>query len=142
MPDTILVPMDGSDQSHASFEYAVAEYPDAEFIVLHVINPAASGYSADPMGGDYWDEWMEHAEERAQNLFEEVEAIASAKEIAVTTELVTGQPARSIVRFAQENEVDHVVMGSHGRSGISRVLLGSVAETVVRRSPVPVTVVR
>jgi nucleotide-binding universal stress UspA family protein len=47
-----------------------------------------------------------------------------------------------IVTYADENDVDHVVLGSHGRKGLTRVLLGSVAEAVVRRSPVPVTVVR
>lgn len=134
--------MDGSDQSKTAYEYAVTEYPDAEFIVLHVINPAASGYSADPMGGDYWDDWMEQAEERAQELFGNVETTATEQGVNVTTELVTGQPARSIVNFVEANGVDHIIMGSHGRSGISRVLLGSVAESVVRRSPVPVTVVR
>ncbi|MFW6265865.1 MAG: universal stress protein, partial [Halanaeroarchaeum sp.] len=44
--------------------------------------------------------------------------------------------------YVEETDVDHVVIGSHGRSGVGRILLGSVAERVVRRSPTPVTVVR
>jgi nucleotide-binding universal stress UspA family protein len=50
-------------------------------------------------------------------------------------------PARTVVDHATRDDVDHVV-GSHGREGVSRLLLGSVAEKIVRRSPVPVTVVR
>jgi len=56
--------------------------------------------------------------------------------------VVVGRPAREITDELESGEYDHVVMGSHGRSGVSRILLGSVAETVLRRSPVPVTVVR
>ena len=52
-----------------------------------------------------------------------------------------GKPTRVIVDYAEDEFIDHVVMGSHGRQGVSR-LLGSVAKTVVRRSPVPVTVTR
>jgi nucleotide-binding universal stress UspA family protein len=55
---------------------------------------------------------------------------------------VSGDPANEIVAYAEETDVDHIVVGSHGRSGLSRVLLGSTAEKVVRRSPVPVTVVK
>ncbi|MFC6988838.1 universal stress protein [Haloplanus sp. GCM10025708] len=58
------------------------------------------------------------------------------------TELVVGKPEREIVDYVDQEDVDHVVMGSHGRSGLDRLLLGSVAETVVRRVRVPVTVVR
>jgi nucleotide-binding universal stress UspA family protein len=56
--------------------------------------------------------------------------------------VVVGRPAREIVDYADENDIDHVVMGSHGRSGVSRIVLGSVAENVVRKSSVPVTVAR
>ena len=44
--------------------------------------------------------------------------------------------------YAEENDIDHIVVGSHGRGGVSRMLLGSVAETVARRSSVPVTIIR
>ncbi len=60
----------------------------------------------------------------------------------IETEVETGKPARKIFEFVSENDVDQIVMGSHGRSGVSRLLLGSVAESVIRRSPVPVIVVR
>ena len=56
--------------------------------------------------------------------------------------LEVGRPTRTIVEYADEHDIDQIVMGSHGRSGMSRILLGSVAEIVVRRATVPVTVVR
>jgi nucleotide-binding universal stress UspA family protein len=55
---------------------------------------------------------------------------------------VTDRPARAIVDYAEEHDVAHTVVGSHGRTGVTRVLLGSVAENVMRRAPCPVTVVR
>ncbi len=53
-----------------------------------------------------------------------------------------GRPTKVIVEYADEHDINQIVMGSHGRSGMSRILLGSVAEIVVRRASVPVTVVR
>jgi nucleotide-binding universal stress UspA family protein len=57
-------------------------------------------------------------------------------------EVVRGQPADAIVRFAQERDIDLIVMGTHGRSGLQHVFLGSVAEKVVRQAPCPVLTVR
>lgn len=138
----ILVPMDLSDQADEALEYARTEYPEAEITVLHVINPTAVGYSTDYMGTDYWEDWYEDAQNRAGDLFERIKGETTEHVGTLTTETATGQPAREIVEYAQTHPVDQIIMGSHGRSGVSRILLGSVAETVVRRSPVPVTVVR
>lgn len=62
--------------------------------------------------------------------------------VTLTTETGSGRPERAIVAYAEDHLVDEIVIGSHGRTGGSRILLGSVAEQVVRRSPIPVTVVR
>ncbi|WP_324760677.1 universal stress protein [Haloarcula sp. GH36] len=75
-------------------------------------------------------------------------ALGMAREIAsehgaeIKTDRMRGRPDRAIVKYLEENEYDLVVLGSHGRDGVARVLLGSVAEKVVRRSPIPVLVVR
>ncbi|MFC6764298.1 universal stress protein, partial [Natrinema soli] len=61
---------------------------------------------------------------------------------SIDTTVVVGQPADAIVDHATENEIDLIVVGSHGRTGFSRVLLGSVAERIARQAPVPVTIVR
>jgi nucleotide-binding universal stress UspA family protein len=70
----------------------------------------------------------------------EIEELAT--DVAVETHAIDGSPAREIVNFAEENDIDVVVMGTHGRSGVDRLLLGSVAERVVRSSPTPVLTVR
>ena len=64
------------------------------------------------------------------------------EDVDFRVETAVGKPAREVVSFAEENDVSEVVVGSHGREGASRVLLGNVAEKIVRRAPVTVIVVR
>jgi nucleotide-binding universal stress UspA family protein len=137
MSERVLVPLDDSPQSWDAFEYALEEFPGAAVVALHVIEPLEALLEGDVYGGE-----ISRSDEEAENVRTEVEAIAAAFDAQVTTVVEEGRAARVIVDYAREHDVDHVVMGSHGRTGASRVLLGSVAETVVRRSPVPVTVVR
>lgn len=139
MPN-ILLPIDGSVQSQDAVEYAVSQFDPGEITLLHVIDPIEAGYSATASVPGYSEEWYEHQTEEAEALFEEV--IESLDGEEVETEIVVGRPSRTIVEYAEDNDIDHIVMGSHGRSGVTRILLGSVAEAVVRRSPVPVTIVR
>ena len=142
MVDRVLVPIDGSEQAWSALEYVLQEHPDDEIHLLHVINPMEGVYASDAMGGDYWDGWYDAAEERAERLFEEAQDRAGDRAGDLVTNRETGAPARTIVEFAEDHGIDHVVIGSHGRSGVSRVLLGSVAEAVARRVSVPVTIVR
>ncbi len=136
----ILVPIDGSPQSTTALEYAVEEFEPGEIVLLHVIDPIEAGYSATASVPGYSEEWYKHQKQEATSLFEEARDLVDGAELETATEV--GRPSRTIVEYAAENEIDHIVMGSHGRSGVTRILLGSVAEAVVRRSPVPVTIVR
>ncbi|WP_136717184.1 universal stress protein [Halorientalis salina] len=142
MGKRILVPLDGSVQSWEAFEFAIDEFPDGEFVVLHVINPADAGYSAQASIPSFSEEWYERAEDEAERLFEKARDRATERGVAVSEDTVVGKPSRVIVEYAEEHDIDQIVMGSHGRSGVTRILLGSVAETVVRGSSVPVTVAR
>ncbi|WP_254861597.1 universal stress protein [Halovivax gelatinilyticus] len=72
----------------------------------------------------------------------DVEAVIGPTERDVRVETAAGKPGREIVRFADEHDADHIVVGNHGREGVARVLVGSVAEQVVSRASMPVTVVR
>ncbi len=141
---TILVALDDSEPAREALEYAASTYSDSEIVALHVVNPVANRYLRDPASNyaDY-ERILEEAETNAEELFEEANEIAEAHGASLTTETVLGRPASTIVDYLEEAEdVDHVVIGSHGRSGAARILLGSVAERVVRRSPAPVTVIR
>lgn len=138
MARTLLVPLDGSPQSKAALEYAVETFPESEIVAVHVLNPAAAAPEVEGLIADSaFDEQRQFADE----LFAEAREIAGEDRI-VTTDLLAGRAATEIVEYATHNVVDEIVMGSHGRDGAARLLLGSVSETVVRRSPVPVTVVR
>ncbi|MFB6153886.1 MAG: universal stress protein [Halodesulfurarchaeum sp.] len=137
---TILVPMDRGEQSTRAFEYALENFGEESILILHVIDPIEAGYSATATVPGYTEEWYEQAKDSAEELFAEARELAG--EVEVDTDTEVGRPSRAIVEYAEEHDVDHIVMGSHGRSGVTRILLGSVAEAVVRRSPVPVTIVR
>lgn len=135
----VLVPFNESDPATKALEEAVDEHSDDEIVVLHVIDPGTSNHglegaaAADLSGGRH---------EEAEKLLADVEERADQRGVAVSTAIEEGEPAKTIVEYAEENGVDRILIGSHDRSGVSRILLGSVAEDVVKKSPVSVTVVR
>jgi nucleotide-binding universal stress UspA family protein len=136
----ILLAYDGSDPAREALSVALEQFDPDQLTALYVFDPGEAGYDApDPFRSD--NDLRSLARERAATTLEEVEATVEDG-IELQTAQETGHPARMIVRYAEEHDVDHVVVGSHGREGLSRLLLGSVAEMVVRRSPVSVTVAR
>ena len=135
----VLVPVDGSEPSDAALAHAFEQFGDHDLTALYVMDPVDGTTTWGPgSAGD----WLSTAEDRAEAVLSTAEERAAEAGRDLATDSVVGRPARAIVEYADDHAVDHVVVGSHGRDGISRVLLGSVAETVIRRSPVPVTVVR
>ncbi|MDL5361247.1 universal stress protein [Halalkalicoccus sp. NIPERK01] len=144
MVEHVLVPIDDSKRSTKALEFALGEYPGAEITALHVMDPSDDAIYT---GGELSvpldvEEVREQHKRRAETLLEEAREVASDHGVEIDTATRVGKPARAIVEYAEEQDVDHVVLGSHGRSGASRILLGSVAERVARRAPVPVTIVR
>lgn len=131
MFDNILVPTDGSDNAEAAIDHATrwAEAFDATVHGLYVVNVS---YAADFEGGANFGSILPALEEEGAAALEVVESRCSAAGVDVTTEQADGRPAREISTYAMENDVDLVVMGTHGRSGVSRLLLGSVTESVIR----------
>ncbi|WP_255171048.1 universal stress protein [Natrononativus amylolyticus] len=141
MTTRILVAFDESEQATAALHHALSTYPDATIHVLHVNDPR-EWTGADSMGGYYSEQAYERSKESAQRLLEEAESIAAEYDTEVTAETAVGNAATSIVTYGEDHDIDHIVLGSHGRRGLSRFLLGSVAERVVRRSPGSVTIIR
>lgn len=131
---------DGTPLSKKALEHAIAVYPDAEVTVLHVIDYIEESYGVKALIGD--DTLRERARNRSEELLSEAETMAAEYDSSVATETVVGKSADEIVEYAETHDVDVTVIGSHGRSGVYRMLLGSVAETVMRRASMPVTVVR
>ncbi|TYL37977.1 universal stress protein UspA [Natronococcus pandeyae] len=145
METHVLVPLDGSEPAWSALDHAIENYAADRISVLHVVDPTAGTY-AGAEGGYYDPVAFDRARERGETLCEQarerLEEAGTLESTDLETAVETGGAARTIVNYAEEHDVDHIVMGSHGRSGVSRILLGSVAETVTRRAPVPVTIVR
>ncbi|ODR82462.1 universal stress protein UspA [Haladaptatus sp. W1] len=146
MGEHVLVPLDGSPKSVEAFEYA-ASMPDVELTLITIVNPfdidpLSPGYQS-PIGKSgmpaYSQEWYQEEWDNAHELHEE---LGEQADVPVESVVKMGQPARQILVYARENDVDHIVIGTHGKDDISKIILGSVADKVMRRAPMMVTVVR
>lgn len=138
MYQDILVPTDGSEGSRRAVDHAIdiAATYDAMLHVLFVVDTRS--LPADVDAGLIYDA----LEGTGREAVDEVTRQAVAADVDVEASLATGSVHRAILDYAAEHDVDLVVMGTHGRTGLDRYLLGSVAEKVVRLSPVPVMTVR
>ncbi|MFU8868039.1 universal stress protein [Natronococcus sp.] len=137
MPRHVLVPVDGSDRGFAGLEYCLASFPDASPTALFVVDPARDHTAT--VGSP--ESTAERAKERGERVLERATERADEHDCDLRTILRTGTPHTEILAVADEEDVDHVVLGSHGRSPITRPFLGRVSEAVVRRSSVSTTVV-
>ncbi len=138
----ILFPTDLSDCAHRAFQHAVflANWHDAELVILNVAGRHMYDYSALKEHFPYRDEdlasMLEASSERQQ-------PAPSLSELAIRQiQLEKASASVSILDVAEEEEADAIVMGTHGRSGANRLLMGSVAEEVVRGAPCPVLTIR
>ncbi|MXV61175.1 universal stress protein [Natronorubrum sp. JWXQ-INN-674] len=140
MYECILVPTDGSPEVERALEYAfdLARAHDARVRAIYVVN--AASYGGLPME-TAWEGISGALREEGEAAVRRVEELAP-DDIAVETAVLEGEPSRVIVEHAQPDRCELVVMGTHGRGGIDRLLLGSVTERVVRRAPVPVLTVQ
>lgn len=143
MYDRILVPTDGSVEGERAVEHAIelALVHDATIEAIYVVN--AASYGGLPME-TAWDGISDALRDEGRAAVERIEDLVTRREpsIDVETKVLEGSPSRVIVEQSAVSDCDLVVMGTHGRGGIDRLLLGSVAERVVRSSPVPVLTVR
>jgi len=147
MYERILVPTDGSDAAEAAVGQAadIAAKYGAMIHALYVIdidsaNVTLGTEQVERLQRGKLDE-MPEVKARAEAATSYVAAVGADYGVEVEEHVVVGYPARSIRSFAEDHDVDLVVMGSHGRSGLSRVILGSVAEKVLRGTHLPVLVV-
>ncbi len=139
MYDKILLPTDGSAGMDDVINHAVslAEQHDATLHALYVVNTAS--LSDLPIDSS-WEGINQALKREGEHAMEQIETVAN--DVELKTSMVDGSPAKEIVNYATEESIDVVVMGTSGRSGVDRLLLGSVAERVVRSSPVPVLTIR
>jgi len=139
----ILLPTDFSEYSEEATRYAceLAERFDAELHLLHVlevhVNPTPA-FGGGLALGSYVKESQEIAEKALSNVLDP----EWAKDRAVIRATTDGPTFVEIVRYAKKHDIDMIVIGTHGHTGLTHVLMGSVAENVVRKSPCPVLTVR
>jgi nucleotide-binding universal stress UspA family protein len=141
----ILVPTDFSPPSVAALATAkaLAAQFGASIHLVHVMQDpyATAAYASDVYGylpSGLKESWRLEAQQHLDPLM----TPAERAQFRVTTDVVFGSPARAIVEYAQENAVNLIVMGTHGRGAVAHLLLGSVAERVVRTAECPVLTVR
>ncbi|MFT4883256.1 MAG: nucleotide-binding universal stress UspA family protein [Natronomonas sp.] len=142
VPEHVLVPLDGSPLADDALMHALAVY-DCQITVLNVVTPLDEPLSE---GGilELDESRREAAEERAEAVLTRAREQADAMGQTVETVVETGDPAETIIEYAETHDVDHIVMGSHSeaQNALARRLLGTVATAVVGDAPVPVTLIR
>lgn len=129
----ILVPIDFSPQSKAALGYAeaFAQQSGAELLVVHIIDPKIQDLKG------------LNRDDTLVALYEALHALKPADEkIECSYQIVEGAAAKSIVDLANEEQAEMIVMGTHGRTGMKRLVMGSVAEAVVRNAKCPVLTLR
>ncbi len=134
---TILFPTDFSTASDAALAHAetLAKQAGAKLLIVHIEEPPLA-YG----GGELYYGLPEPNSARIRNMLEDVKPTDPA--VPFEHRLTMGDPAAEVVRIAAEDKVEMIVMGTHGRTGLTRMLMGSVAEAIVRRSPCPVLTYR
>jgi nucleotide-binding universal stress UspA family protein len=144
MIDRVLVPFDGSPLSRRALEWTATAFPDATAIVFYVIDqqsdPTASEGWGDHPGE--WEEWLEDRDDHARTLFADARDIVGADGVTLETAVGVGRTVAEILDGVDTFDAELVVVGLHGQSRFVEVLPGETAEAVMRRSPVPVVIVR
>lgn len=142
----ILVPVDGSATSNRGLQQAIqlAKEQKAALMILHVVdeNPLVQSAIAD---GALFDELLSSLTQSGKKILAKAETDARQKRVKVQTALVEnwfGPVADAILKQARKFRADLIVIGTHGRRGGARLLMGSDAESVVRQSTVPVLLIR
>jgi nucleotide-binding universal stress UspA family protein len=140
----ILVPIDFSPHSEQALKYgtALAEKFGARLYLVHVFQDLAV-YQTEVVSGA--PPILPPLEQLTASAKAELDRIVAEKNLArvnVHAEVVEGSPVEEIVDYAKEQDIDLIILGTHGRGWLAHVLLGSVAEKVVRKAPCPVLTVR
>jgi len=141
----ILVTLDGSDFSERALEpsFHVAQKFNAEVLLLRVLSPetVAAAAGAGPQYIELADLHEQRDRGEAEAYLRALKRLWEPTEVVVTTRVAMGAPPEQILCAAAESGADLIVMSTHGRSGISRFLYGSVAEAVLRGTQLPLLLI-
>lgn len=142
MFDRILIPTDGSDAVNPAVEMALslAQTHDATLHVLFIVDQPTS-VSGTGEGFSGLDNLLDTLEEEGQQVTGEIGEQAADRGVEAERAVRRGNANEDILTYADDHDIDLIVMGTHGRTGVKRALLGSVTENVVRHSEIPVLTV-
>lgn len=144
----IMIATDGSDCSRLAADKGIelARLSGGMVYAVFVVSTASLSIDGDyfsSMGvNPYWELIYNSLKNQGQKALDYVKDLGKMKGINVESILLEGHPADELIQYAEENKMDIIVMGTLGRTGLDRLLLGSVAGNLVRHSKVPVMVVR
>jgi universal stress protein A len=140
----ILHPTDFSSASRSALARAIdlARQNRASLVIVHALAPLILPLGDGFVSSGTYEALDRRAHEQARKQLTRLVAQTSKRGVRATALLVDGVPHEQIPRIARRRRADLIVIGTHGRSGLSRVLLGSVAERVIRLAPCPVLTVR
>jgi nucleotide-binding universal stress UspA family protein len=140
----VLIPLDGSALAEAIVKHAVGlgTLMNAEYTLLQAIDPLIGEHTVPPYGVGISRAAFEEVRAEAQGYLERVAGQLRARSVQVQTQLVVAEPAAAILEYAREHAVDLIAIATHGRGGLGRVLLGSVADAVLRGAGAPILLYR
>jgi len=144
MARRILHPSDFSGASRAPFRKAIetAKSNRAELLIVHVMSPVVPVPGDGYVSPQLYDQLASSSRAWAQKRLDGLMAQAKKSRVRVKGFLLEGAPSEEIVRFARARRVELIVIGTHGRTGLAKLFVGSVAERVVAAAPCPVLTVR
>lgn len=139
----ILVPTDFSEFGEQALLYGceLAKRFDAELHLLNVVQDAVAMFPEPNMMGTSMNDLVADMQHLANKQLEKMPGLPGTEDLTVIRKTCVGPAFLEIVRYAKKSEINLIVIGTHGRTGIKHMLLGSVAEKVVRKAPCPVLTV-
>jgi nucleotide-binding universal stress UspA family protein len=139
----ILAPLDGSELSESTLDYvaAIAGGCHVPEVILVRVRSFIDPLAIKSMPPKMVEQIDEDAQKEAEIYLKKISEDLDKKGIAAATEVLVGNPAEEIIKYCREKGVDLIVMSTHGRSGVSRLVWGSVADKVFRSSHIPVLII-
>lgn len=138
----VLAAIDGSAHSERVADYLIAQFKKAGLVEIHLLNVQIAIDSAHARMFVSAEDLDAYYREEGEKALQPARARLDAAGVPHHWHVTVGHAAETIARYAAERQFDQIVIGTHGRTTLGRVLMGSVASEVLRRAPVPVTMVR
>jgi nucleotide-binding universal stress UspA family protein len=139
----ILAPLDGSDVGESALPYAeaLADKLGATIDLIQIVSPPGT-VEANLLGGPDWRKFIKAMRDAGENYLKSIAEKFKSKDLKIMYDVLTGDPADKIVEYAADKGVSLIAMSTHGRTGLTRWVLGSVADKVLHGARIPVLLVR